>query len=86
MNIQLLQDALARTRALRGRYPSHPPLDSVVSQLEYLIAIHEGGEESREKLLNLSIGVIAAREVEGIDDRLAEMLYDIAAEAKSGRI
>lgn len=86
MNLQELQDALTHARALRNRYSTHPSLDSVISQLEYLIALQEGANSSRERLANISLGVIAAREIEGIDDRLSDMLYEIAANVKNGTI
>lgn len=52
-------------------------LESVNTQLNFLITVIDDPASCNSKLKDINIGVIAVREIEGINDDLAEMLYEI---------
>lgn len=52
-------------------------LESVNTQLNFLITAINDPASYNSKLKEINIGVIAVREIEGIDDELAEILYEI---------
>ena len=81
----LFQRALARCRELLRKYPDDRPLLSISRQLEYLIAVDGGKESDRSRLSEIIIGVLAAREVEPLDEVLAELLHAVSQEASMMR-
>lgn len=52
-------------------------LESVNTQLNFLITAIDDPARCKSKLKDINVGVIAVREIEGINDDLAEMLYEI---------
>ena len=82
MNMIQLQSAIDSTLILKSKYGAHPPLESVIAQLQYLIALTDGSTPDTSRLKDINIGPIAAREIEGSDDILAEMLQNIAQELR----
>lgn len=63
-------------------YPHSGPLRSVLDQLDYLLALEAGTTRDRAPLGRLNFGVIAAKEVESMDVRVAFLLYAAQEEAK----
>lgn len=53
----------------------------LIEQIEYLFAVERGEESNVGLLKNVSIGAIAAREIDGIDDEAAELLFAVQSEA-----
>ncbi len=74
---ELIQLSLHRCQQLRTRYPDVLPIKSLLAQLEYLLALEEGRSDDLSKLQKLTIGVIAAREIEERDAGLAILLYRV---------
>jgi hypothetical protein len=73
------EEALAEVRRLQAQYAWSSALRSIAEQLEYLAGV-ERGDGDRSKLRRINIGVLAAREVEDMDLKLAERLHKISAE------
>lgn len=78
MNIETLKDAKEKLAAFRIGRESKRLLVSIDHQLDYLIEISEEGNFDNTRLKDINLGVIAVREIEGIDDKLAELLYEIS--------
>ncbi len=62
--------------------PGHPSLLSVRAQVEYLHR-YAMGEDSEERLQDVNLGLIAAREIEGWNNALADLLHIISAQIRS---
>lgn len=75
----LYSEALAKTRAAYAQAPFLFPLESVIDQLEYLIAVDRGAAPG-DRLSSISIGQIAARDIDEFDDELADLLHRVSAE------
>ena len=80
--IKLFQKALSELRGLIKQYPDLPPLKSVEKQLEYLIDLEEGKRDDRERLSEITLGVITAREIEDLDMNVANTLHKVSGEAR----
>lgn len=80
--IKLFQKALSDLRELIRRYPDLPPLQSVEKQLEYLIDLEKGNRNDRERLSEITLGVITAREIEDLDMKIADTLHKVSSEAR----
>lgn len=78
--IRLFRDAQIKCVDLSIKYPHSLALQSINKQLEYLINIETGTITDRTQLKNIIIGVLAAREVEPLDEDLAEILYKVSGE------
>lgn len=50
MDLLKIQSGIDRTRGLRSRHQSNPPLDSVIKQLEYLAQLTAGETKELSKL------------------------------------
>lgn len=72
------ENALRDTKRLKAEFPWSTPLQSVIDQLEYLIAIESGRSLDTSKLASINIGVIAAREVEDMNIEIANKLYAVS--------
>lgn len=77
-----LRDALADTERASGRFPEAEVLTSVAAQLRYLLDVAEG-VASDSRLSEIVLGVQAAREVEQLDEALADKLHTIAAQVRA---
>jgi hypothetical protein len=77
-----LEDTLTSVEVLAIKYPESIALKSIISQLKYLIDLNNRVCSDQSKLSAINIGVLAAREVEDMDHRIAEQLYLIAADIK----
>lgn len=78
---ELLEKAANDTKALLAKYPENPAIKSILSQIYYLIGLNSGTSYDRSRLKDITIGILAAREVEPLDMTVAETLYAVAAEA-----
>jgi hypothetical protein len=58
--------------------PNFGVLKSIILQLEYLVAIELGTEKDRSRLKDIVIGAQAAREIDSVDLKLADVLYQVA--------
>lgn len=54
-------------------------MESIDIQLDYLMQLLDNKISDRARLKDITIGIIAVREIEGVDDELAELLYEIDA-------
>ena len=79
--IKLFTSALEESRALLSAYPFMFPLESVITQLDYLVDV-ENGKAERTELNAIRIGQIAARDIENLSPDLAALLHKISAETK----
>ncbi|MEA1649434.1 immunity protein Tsi6 family protein [Nitrospirillum sp. BR 11164] len=75
----MIQDALLRCRQLRVAWPDSATLGSIHRQLDYLLLIATDPATNRARLVDIVIGVQAAREVEAMDPDLADLLHAISA-------
>lgn len=75
----MLHNALQQVSAELLKYPDEPALSSVLSQLEYLIALADGRETDRSALSRVNLGYLAAYPLAGlIPDNLDRLLCEIA--------
>ena len=79
---QLFAQALSGCQRLLATYPAHPPLQSAVAQLEYLIALESGARSDRHQLRDINIGLLTVRELEVLDPELADTLYAVSEQAE----
>lgn len=77
----LFQDALEAAQSLYKSNPSFFPLASVINQLYYLIDLEKGNAGS-DQLKNIDIGLVAAREIESFDEKLADILHEVSSEVR----
>ena len=90
MEIQLLTEkykrlltALARCKDAYEKKPLYFSFESIISQLEYLLALEEGKTQDLTKLKSIKIGWIAVRELDGYEDQeLIELLCLISVESE----
>jgi len=81
-HLQLFRSAKKKTEAALDRAPHMFPLESVISQLDYLISVEEGEESDRGPLATINLGQIAAHYLENFDRELAETLFRVSAAAR----
>jgi hypothetical protein len=80
--LNLFEYALVACRRLLVQYPGNGALQSIQKQLEYLIGLESGAHADRTRLREIIIGVQAAREIEPLDEGVAESFYKVAREAE----
>ena len=81
--IEMLKHALKKSEEHFTAQPAFTALDVIIKQLNYLIALEEGRISDRSGLHHISIGRLAARDLDGFeDDEFREYLYKISAHAK----
>lgn len=80
--IDLLLRAQNQCGKLMVMYPENITLQSIDSQIQYLIDLENGVTNDRSKLSQIIIGVQTAREIEGLDENAADIFYKVASEAK----
>lgn len=78
--LELLSSALHSAENLGDRHPADQAVASIVNQLKFLIALEEGNRTDWERLKDLTIGVLTVREIEPLDDSLAQLLYSVVEE------
>lgn len=77
-----IQTAIDRALTLKARRGANPLIDSVIEQLSCVLSLADGTSSDESRLKDISIGLIAAREIEGADDVLADMLHELAQEVR----
>jgi hypothetical protein len=82
VRLTLFHNALDGCKRLQVIYPASRPIQSIIAQLDYLIALETGQCSDRTRLKDINIGVLAAREVEDMDMQVAELLHTVSAEAR----
>lgn len=80
--LDTFKNAMAGMTRLQARYPNDPAVDSIVTQLDYLIDLEVGNRNDREGLNDIIIGVLAVREIEPLDQNIAETLYKVVEEVE----
>jgi hypothetical protein len=80
IQLELLAAALASTESFGRRHPADRSVESVVNQLRFLIDLEEGKRFDWERLKDITIGVLTVREIEPLDNSLAELLYKVVEE------
>lgn len=80
--IKLFEEALTKSRAAFEQAPYMFPLESVITQIQYLIDVESGKSVDRSRLATISVGQIAARDIDNFDESLAELLHEVSAEAR----
>lgn len=81
--IATLNKALAKLDKFTEKFPSDILVKSIEFQLKYLIDLKEGREKDRSRLNEINLGLIAVIEIEGKDDDLADILYEVNSIAKT---
>ena len=80
--MELFENAAAQCKQLLDKHPDNQAIVSIISQLDYLVAVESGKNPDRTRLKDIVIGILAAREIEPLDMTLAEMLYSADVEAR----
>ena len=75
-NTEVFRQALSGCQKLGQQFPGNPLLAAAQAQLQYLVELEQGKRLDWERLTDLSLGLITVREVEGVDDALANWIYD----------
>ena len=81
-NLLLYKKTLELCRERLKQAPTFQPLRSIEKQLEYLIDLEEGRRSDFERLADLNLGLLAAREFEPHDMEFANLIYDVTEAAK----
>ncbi len=76
----LFESARDKCIALKGVIPPDT-LVRLLEQIDFLLDVERGSESHLEWLRNISIGLIAVRELEVIDDAVIEVLCAVQREA-----
>jgi len=79
--IQLFEMAVKQCDSLLIRFPDRQPILSIHHQLDYLLAVTRGEQDS-SRLGEIVIGALTAREVEPLSPEAAKVFYKVAAEAR----
>jgi len=78
--LKLFELALNECQKLLVQYSGNVTLQSIEKQLEYLIGLESGTQTDRSRLRDIIIGVLTAREIESLDEDVAEVFYKVASE------
>lgn len=81
--ITLFENAKATMIEFKAMFPDADATTSIVYQLDYLISLEKGIETNRNRLSDIIIGVLTAREIEPRSEETAELLYHVVDEVKS---
>ena len=80
--IDLFEKALVDVRLAFAKAPHMFPLKSVIDQLEYLVDLEKGSAANIIDLETITIGQIAARDIDNFDPALAELLHEVSAQVR----
>lgn len=75
--LQLFKQTLEVCQKRLKQSPRSQPLTSIEKQLEYLIDLEEGRSLDVYLRTNLNLGLLAARELEPHDMKLANLICDV---------
>lgn len=78
----LFEQGLNKCRALLTLHPDGRALMSIENRIESLIDLEKGVTSDVGGLREITIGVLTACEVEPLDEEVAEVLYQVAREAR----
>jgi hypothetical protein len=76
----VLEQTLASARRYRERYKKDPAIASIINQLTYLTDLRSGRRSDWDRLKDLTLGILAVREIEPLDPALADLIYDVSEE------
>ena len=76
-------DAGSKIGLLMSKYPELKTLESINNQLRYLLDLCDGRTQDKSKLTSIILGIQAAREIEQLDEDLADLLYKVNEQAMS---
>jgi hypothetical protein len=79
---ELFDKAKRESEALSKEFPELPTIRSIMHQIDYLTQLTKGTTNDRSRLKEIVIGIQAAREIEPLNLELAELLYEVDAEAR----
>ena len=79
--LALFEKALVEVEKLQCTYPSVQTLNSIQNQIKYLRSLASGESNDRSRLGEIILGVQAAREIESLNQQLAELLYEVDEQA-----
>jgi len=79
--IDLFEQAINECDKLLAKFPGRQSLLSIRQQLEYLLALAQGGQD-RSRLKDIIIGPLTAREIEPLSAKAANIFYKVSAEAR----
>lgn len=80
--LDIFKTALAQTNSLRSRHPDDTAIQSIIKQLDYLVELEERKRNDRERLNDIIIGVLTVREIEPLDESVAETLYKVVEQVE----
>jgi hypothetical protein len=83
--VQLFWQCVAAVDALEVEYPGDPTLQSIRGQLRFLIKQAAGDPRDQDGLDRINIGVLTVRQVEDMNDDVAQLLHRASGEAKRMR-
>lgn len=75
--IEIFNKALVELNKFIEKFPENILVKSIEYQLNYLINLEESKEKDRSRLSEINLGLIAVREIEGKNDDLANILYEV---------
>jgi hypothetical protein len=78
--LELLSSTLVSAENFRERHPADQAIASIVNQLKFLIELEQGTRTGWNRIKDLTLGVLAVREIEPLDKSLAEHLYKVLEE------
>ncbi len=78
--LELFNIALESTKQKLREHPNYFILKSIIEQLLFLIKIEEGEEIDISDLKSMTIGRIAAYDIDNLDSNLASILHEVAAQ------
>lgn len=79
MKAEEIDRILLQCREAAERFHNAPPFPSIIAQLEYLGDFASGRSGDGSRLRDIIIGVQTAREIEQLDNLLADELHRVAA-------
>lgn len=71
--------AIGRCRELQAQHPDDPVFQSILRQLEYLLAIDCDVTKDRSGLRDIILDYQAAKEIEPMDEEFANVLFQISS-------
>lgn len=77
MKLDFIQQNIDKLSTFRVGREDNSLLESATVQLNYLAKYLGGLNVDKNRLEEINIGLIAVREIEGVNDELAEELYQI---------
>ena len=78
---RLFESALNECDRLLLKFPGRQSLLSIRQQLEYLLALAQGGQD-HSRLKEIIIGSLTAREIEPLSADAAEVFYKVSTEVR----